>query len=83
MMGQNRLRQIMGLTKEPPSQILVESVADKFVGLVAAMEHEYGHPIGGFARNEKTGQWNVIQPNGKFEPLVKLEQINNKKENPK
>lgn len=58
-------------------------LAKKFVGLIASMEAELGYPIGGFARDEKTDHWKVIQPNGKFELLVKLDRINNEQETPK
>ena len=44
-----------------------------FRAVVADMERERGHAIGGFAKDEKTGQWKVLRPNGKFELLNKEE----------
>lgn len=36
-----------------------------FLALVSEMERERGHRIGGFARDEKTGRWKIITPEGK------------------
>lgn len=47
------------------------SQAVAFRLLVSNMERERGHRIGGFALDEKTGQWKIITPGGKVTLLEK------------
>lgn len=49
--------------------IMHYKTAAAFRAVVAELERERGHTIGGFAKDEKTGQWKVIRPDGKFELL--------------
>lgn len=49
----------------PQMPTRIFTAAEYFRAIVAILERERGRSIGGFALDEKTGQWKIITPDGK------------------